>query len=157
MSEIKNVVVITDCEPDDYFAVFLLMQQKLESMKFIVSCWTDPIKKAKIFKGIVSKYGNYPVYYGEPTKKEYNMNELEQFETTEPVMKYTSDVFDGVDTVFSLTPPVDMMALHQQNPTIFNGKKCYMYGSFNIRHLVEKEYFKFNEIYEMLKSFSSVN
>ena len=71
--DFKNVVVTTDGEPDDYFACLylhlLFVSGHIQSLKFIVTAWTDPLKKALIFKGIMDNYGNYPVYYGETTTK----------------------------------------------------------------------------------------
>jgi hypothetical protein len=157
----KHVCVYTDGEPDDYKAVWLLhkclKKGLITSLKFVVTSWNDPYKKAQIFKSIIRKYGDYPVYYGEETDKNYDMTGLEQFINEElEILKYSTDQLNDVDTVFALAPPIELIKLYQDNPDIFKNKCCYMYGSFNVRYLVEKGFYKFDEITEMFKSFNSV-
>lgn len=155
------ILVVSDCEPDDYFAILCLLRFTPDiHVKFLINCWTDVVTKAKIFKKLI---GDYEVYYGEPSTKQYDMTTLvEQFKPDDiEVSKYSDDLFENASEIYCFAPPVEMITAYRKNPKIFNGKTCYLYGSFNIRTLSftydEKQpAYEFDEIIMMFKSFETV-
>lgn len=148
-NEMRKLVVFTDCEPDDYFAIFLLMslfnKGRFDSIKFVVSCWTEPAVKAQLLKTVLARHNYHPdIYYGNSTNRQYDLKPLlESFAITAAdadtaaIPRYTADVIHQADTILLLAPPVDLLECYRAEPTIFQGKQCALYGSFNVRSLIE--------------------
>jgi len=141
---VTRLVVFTDGEPDDYFAILLLMSLYrrgaaiFDSIKFVVSCWSDPQAKARLLKGVLANHGHKPeVYYGNSTNNFQDMTELSNLMSSSPVSKYTAELVYEADTILLLAPPVDLLEMYRADTNIFRGKQCAMYGSFNVRSLLD--------------------
>jgi hypothetical protein len=157
----KNVLVITDLEADDYFAVLMLVALTKTKLAFIVSCWTNPAEKAAILRKVLDDAGSSaPVYYGLPTDKVYDLQKLKALLSINDLPAapplYTNELFEVADFILSLSPPRELVAAYVENPAVFSGKRAAFYGSFNLRYCFKEKLFTADQALAMIKSFEAV-
>lgn len=160
----KKLLVITDLEADDYFALFMLIKAAKGRITIIVSCWDDPAKKADILHKLLENLRVViPVYVGLPSKKHYDLEKLGtmlnlymDYTTHTPQCDYGDHLIRDADIIISLAPPRELITLFREVPTAMHGKKAAFYGSFNFRSLIKEGFTTADEAGAMVKSFEQV-
>lgn len=157
-SGIEKVVIFTDCEPDDIIALTsILPKLNGKCISIIVSCWADPIVKARFLKEYLSVF-NVPVaiFTGVFTDKQYNMSSLvgNHDEYIPSWVNQESIGWDQDIFILQLAPLYELMELYQHDNIIFNNKNMALYASFNVRHVMGEYSPKL--VTEMIQSFRKV-
>ncbi len=116
----KRVLVISDLEPDDYLAIFMLVATTKCQLTFIASCWTNPVEKAAILRKLLSDAGSSaPVYHGIPSDRVYDLGKLRVLlgmnDLPAEPPAYTAALIEAADVIISLAPPQELIAAHAAN------------------------------------------
>ena len=156
----KTVLVITDLEADDYFAIMQLMTNTKCNVIFIVNSWTNPDEKARILIAILSKMRLtviWSVFVGLPTIANYDTDALKKsldIDTGAVItMKYSDKLFEHADLVISLSPPIELAAAAAKNPNMFYTKKLAIYGGFNFRFALNHRLVRPEDMHNMMYCF----
>lgn len=129
----KTIVVLTDCEPDDLFAIGLLLANT-ESNVFIGVTSPDPDRHAKLVSEFVSQSAHksrVEVHKG----SKYSRNG-KSYDTDASLHRALVELVENcsdesIDLVF-LTTPYDWVTALRQVPHAANKvKSCYMMGGLN--------------------------
>jgi len=143
-----NITVLTDCEADDYLAIFMLLHVlgPHVNFKFIVTAWQNVEEKAMVFKKILTaNKWTFPVYYGLPTKKQYEVSSLEAAvlgDSSGDINGFVTlydptSAFENADIIVCMSPPLELIDAFNKSQNIFAEATLYLYGSFNIRQLFD--------------------
>lgn len=156
----KTVLVITDLEADDYFAIMQLMTTTKCNVIFIVNSWTNPDEKARILIAILSKMTLtviWSVFVGLPTCLTYDTDALKKslgIDTGAVItMKYSDKLFEHADLIISLSPPMELAAAVVKNSSMFGNKKLAIYGGFNLRFALSNGLIRAEHMHKMMTCF----
>ncbi len=150
---IKKVLIVTDFEPDDMIAIYMLLPELRKRNiipDIVVSCWTDVNIKAQFVRQC---FKDAKIFLGLPTSKVYDISSM--------VQKPSDEVFENWDVldwtsyslIIQLSPINELMTLFYQGIN-FNNTKLAIYASFNIRSVLKK--YNTSQVLTMLNSFQQV-
>lgn len=158
-----NLVVITDCEPDDYMAllaILKLVRKTGRDLVIIVSAWREQQPKAARLQTFLNREffdlkNRIFIRLGEPSHTNYDMALTPEEIAIEPFPQYTQ--FDLVgNIIFQLTHPVEIFKIFREQSEFFQNSYLFTYGSFNYRVPLQRYDMTTQDIRDLFTSFKFV-
>ena len=136
-------MLLTDLEPDDMVAMGVLAARLDSPSYLVVGEGSADLKGARALTYAKHLGWNETlVVKGLPSDKAFEGEEvLVEHSASLPkeVCSLKPDHFTQTDTFICLKPPRELCAHYMAAPDDFRGKRLILYGSFNLRTIVEKE------------------
>lgn len=163
-SDIRPCTIFTDVEPDDLLAmmIFFTNCKPLTSVQIVISAWTNQTQRAHFLTMFLVRHFphlKFKIFLGMGNEKEYDMsNILSCFPSTSAVQQYphwTDATFHPHEFYLQMAPAQEIRELYRQHKD-FSASTIAIYGSFNIRSLLNKSNELAVEFETMFNSFQKV-
>ncbi len=167
--EPKHLVVVSDLEPDDFFALLLLMHSGALSkfaVTIVVSGWQSPLDKARFLDALLSSKARHlknncaslEILVGEAIPdKTFDLPSIPGC-VPNASAKFGSyrDLEPGWwshKLVLCLAPPRELLFEFRRDPYAFAHSSLAIYGSYNLRSLPQRGEASPEELSRMIASF----